>query len=64
LSAAKRKTGWRSKADKHERRYLGPVVIGVGRGWMVAREHLAEQRGLIILPFVAIALPVTSGHSV
>jgi low temperature requirement protein LtrA len=29
--------------------YLGPVVIGVGRGWRVASEHLAERHGLIIL---------------
>jgi low temperature requirement protein LtrA len=29
--------------------YLGPVVIGVGRGWGVAPEHFAERHGLIIL---------------
>jgi low temperature requirement protein LtrA len=29
--------------------YLGPVVIGVGRGWRVAAEHFAERYGLIIL---------------
>ncbi|MGH3013227.1 MAG: low temperature requirement protein A, partial [Gaiellaceae bacterium] len=29
--------------------YLGPVVIGVGRGWGLAREHFAERHGLIIL---------------
>jgi low temperature requirement protein LtrA len=29
--------------------YLGPAVIGVGRGWMVAAEHFAERHGLIIL---------------
>jgi low temperature requirement protein LtrA len=29
--------------------YLGPVVIGVGRGWWVAPEHFAERYGLIIL---------------
>jgi low temperature requirement protein LtrA len=29
--------------------YLGPVVIGVGRGWMIAAEHFAERHGLIIL---------------
>jgi low temperature requirement protein LtrA len=29
--------------------YLGPVVIGVGRGWQVAAEHFAERHGLIIL---------------
>ena len=29
--------------------YLGPVVIGMGRGWRVAPEHFAERHGLIIL---------------
>jgi low temperature requirement protein LtrA len=29
--------------------YLGPVVIGVGRGWRVAPEHFSERHGLIIL---------------
>ena len=29
--------------------YLGPVVIGVGRGWSVASEHFAERHGLIVL---------------
>jgi low temperature requirement protein LtrA len=29
--------------------YLGPVVIGVGRGWRVAPEHFAERHGLVIL---------------
>jgi low temperature requirement protein LtrA len=29
--------------------YLGPVVIGVGRGWRVAPEHFAERHGLIVL---------------
>jgi low temperature requirement protein LtrA len=29
--------------------YLGPVAIGVGRGWRVAPEHFAERHGLIIL---------------
>jgi low temperature requirement protein LtrA len=29
--------------------YLGPMVIGVGRGWRVAPEHFAERHGLIIL---------------
>jgi low temperature requirement protein LtrA len=29
--------------------YLGPVLIGVGRGWRVAPEHFAERHGLIIL---------------
>jgi low temperature requirement protein LtrA len=26
--------------------YLGPVVVGVGRGWRVAPEHFAERHGL------------------
>jgi len=29
--------------------YLGPAVVGVGRGWRVASEHFAERHGLIIL---------------
>lgn len=29
--------------------YLGPAVIGMGRGWRVAPEHFAERYGLIIL---------------
>ena len=29
--------------------YLGPVVIGAGRGWRVAPEHFAERHGLILL---------------
>jgi low temperature requirement protein LtrA len=29
--------------------YLGPALIGVGRGWRVASEHFAERHGLIIL---------------
>jgi low temperature requirement protein LtrA len=29
--------------------YLGPAVVGVGRGWRVAPEHFAERHGLIIL---------------
>jgi low temperature requirement protein LtrA len=29
--------------------YLGPVVIGAGRGWRVASQHFAERHGLIIL---------------
>ena len=29
--------------------YLGPFVIGLGRGWRVAPEHFAERHGLIIL---------------
>ncbi len=29
--------------------YLGPVVIGPGRGWRVAPEHFAERHGLIVL---------------
>ena len=29
--------------------YLGPVVVGVGRGWRIAPEHFAERYGLIVL---------------
>jgi low temperature requirement protein LtrA len=29
--------------------YLGPAVIGAGRGWRVASEHFAERHALIIL---------------
>jgi low temperature requirement protein LtrA len=29
--------------------YLGPVVIGMGRGWRIAPEHFAERYGLIVL---------------
>jgi low temperature requirement protein LtrA len=29
--------------------YLGPSVIGMGRGWQVAPEHFAERHGLIVL---------------
>ena len=29
--------------------YLGPVLIGIGRGWRVAPEHFAERHALIIL---------------
>ncbi len=29
--------------------YLGPAVVGAGRGWRVAPEHFAERHGLIIL---------------
>ena len=29
--------------------YLGPAVVGVGRGWAMAPEHFAERHGLIIL---------------
>jgi len=29
--------------------YLGPSVIGVGRGWRVAPEHFAERHALIVL---------------
>jgi low temperature requirement protein LtrA len=29
--------------------YLGPAVVGPGRGWRVAPEHFAERYGLIIL---------------
>jgi low temperature requirement protein LtrA len=29
--------------------YLGPAVIGMGRGWRIAPEHFAERYGLITL---------------
>jgi low temperature requirement protein LtrA len=29
--------------------YLGPALIGMGRGWRIAPEHFAERYGLIIL---------------
>ena len=29
--------------------YLGPAVIGMGRGWRVAPEHFAERHGLIVI---------------
>jgi low temperature requirement protein LtrA len=29
--------------------YIGPAVIGAGRGWRIAPEHFAERHGLIIL---------------
>jgi low temperature requirement protein LtrA len=29
--------------------YVGPAVIGRGRGWRIAPEHFAERHGLIIL---------------
>jgi low temperature requirement protein LtrA len=29
--------------------YLGPAVIGMGRGWRIAPEHFAERYGLIVL---------------
>jgi low temperature requirement protein LtrA len=29
--------------------YLGPIVVGLGRGWRIAPEHFAERHGLIIL---------------
>jgi low temperature requirement protein LtrA len=29
--------------------YLGPALIGGGRGWRIAPEHFAERHGLIIL---------------
>jgi Bacterial low temperature requirement A protein (LtrA) len=28
---------------------LGPLVIGLGRGWRLAPEHFAERYGLIML---------------
>ena len=44
--------------------YLGPVVVGVGRGWAIAPEHFAERHGLIILIALGeslIAIGVGSG---
>jgi low temperature requirement protein LtrA len=29
--------------------YLGPTVVGMGRGWGIAPEHFAERHGLIII---------------
>lgn len=29
--------------------YLGPSVVGMGRGWRVEAEHFAERHGLVIL---------------
>src|SRR5262245_9381847 len=29
--------------------YLGPTVIGLGRGWSMAPAHFAERHGLIVL---------------
>jgi low temperature requirement protein LtrA len=29
--------------------YVGPAVIGGGRGWRIAPEHFAERHGLIVL---------------
>jgi hypothetical protein len=29
--------------------YLGPTVIGLGRGWRIAPDHFAERHGLILL---------------
>ena len=29
--------------------YLGPAVIGIGRGWRIAPQHFAERHALIIL---------------
>jgi low temperature requirement protein LtrA len=29
--------------------YLGPAVVGIGRGWQVAPERFAERHGLIVL---------------
>jgi len=29
--------------------YLGPIVIGIGRGWHLAPAHFAERHGLIVL---------------
>ena len=46
--------------------YLGPTVIGMGRGWRIAPEHFAERHGLIIIialgeSLIAIALGFSAG---
>ena len=46
--------------------YLGPAVIGMGRGWGVAPEHFAERHGLIIIialgeSLIAIAVGFAAG---
>ena len=48
--------------------YLGPAVVGVGRGWRVAPEHFAERYGLIILialgeSIIAIGLGLVSSST-
>jgi low temperature requirement protein LtrA len=47
--------------------YLGPEVIGFGRGWQVAPEHFAERHGLIVLIALGesiIAIGVGAGFDV
>ena len=47
--------------------YLGPAVVGVGRGWRVAPAHFAERHGLIILIALGesiIAIGVGAGFQV
>jgi len=46
--------------------YLGPAVIGMGRGWRVSAEHFAERHGLIIIialgeSLIAIAVGFAEG---
>ena len=46
--------------------YLGPAVIGMGRGWRIAPEHFAERHGLIIIialgeSLIAIAVGFAAG---
>jgi low temperature requirement protein LtrA len=46
--------------------YLGPTVIGMGRGWRIAPEHFAERHGLIIIialgeSLIAIAVGFAGG---
>jgi low temperature requirement protein LtrA len=46
--------------------YLGPVLLGVDRGWQVAPEHFAERHGLFIIialgeSFIAIGVGLGLG---
>lgn len=46
--------------------YLGPAVIGMGRGWRLSAEHFAERHGLIIIialgeSLIAIAVGFAAG---
>lgn len=46
--------------------YLGPAVVGMGRGWRIAPEHFAERHGLIIIvalgeSLIAIGVGLSAG---
>lgn len=46
--------------------YLGPALIGMGRGWRLSPEHFAERHGLIIIialgeSLIAIAVGFAAG---